>query len=65
MLRADNNFTIGTMTRAAMVFNHRLRLHLAPKHSVTAWKDSLHAPHGSALDPEHTATEANTETPSR
>jgi transcriptional regulator with XRE-family HTH domain len=40
VLRADGNFTLETMTRFAMAFDHRVSIHLAPKHSLTAWEDT-------------------------
>lgn len=47
VLRADANFTLETMTRLAMVFDRRVTVHLAPKHSVTAWEDTPYTPrHG-------------------
>jgi transcriptional regulator with XRE-family HTH domain len=58
VLRAESNFTIGTMTRLGMALGCRLRLHLAPKHSVTYWKDSLYFPEDSALRSDYTVTAA-------
>jgi transcriptional regulator with XRE-family HTH domain len=39
-LRADRNLTVDTMTRLAMVFGHRVCVHLAPQDSVTTWQDA-------------------------
>ena len=40
VLRADGNFTLETMTRFAMALGHQVRIHLAPRKSVTTWHDS-------------------------
>jgi plasmid maintenance system antidote protein VapI len=39
-LRADRNLTLETMTRLAMVFGHRVCVHLSPQQSVSTWQDS-------------------------
>jgi transcriptional regulator with XRE-family HTH domain len=49
VLRADANFTLNTMTRLALAVDHRVRIHLAPKHSTTVWRDSLYFPEDSRL----------------
>ena len=49
VLRAEANFTLSTMTRLALAVDHRVRIHLAPKHSTTVWRDSLYFPEDSRL----------------
>lgn len=61
VLRADSNFTVGTMTRIGMALDHRLRLHLAPKHSITIWRDSLYFPEDAALRSDYQVSEGNAE----
>ena len=39
-LRADRNLTLETMTRLAMVFGHRVCVHLGPQKSATTWQGS-------------------------
>lgn len=48
-LRADANFTLGTMIRLALALGHRVRIHLAPRHSVTVWRDTPYFPEDALL----------------
>jgi transcriptional regulator with XRE-family HTH domain len=59
-LRADANFTLGTMTRLAMALGHIVRIHLAPRHSVTVWRDAPYFPEDGLLR-QHFDVEQQTE----
>ncbi len=40
-LNSRANFTIASMTKLALALGSELRLHLAPRHSVTHWFDEI------------------------
>lgn len=61
VLRAEGNFTLETMTRFAMAFDHRVSIHLAPKHSVTAWEDTPCTPGGPLLGRDRQALRRTTD----
>jgi len=62
VLRAESNFTIGTMTTLGMALDHRVRIHLAPRHSVTTWKDLLYFPEDATLRSDYRVSENDLET---
>lgn len=39
VLNGGANFTLGTMTKLAMGLGMELKMHLAPAHAVTVWRD--------------------------
>lgn len=39
VLNGGANFTLGSMTKLAMALGMELKMHLAPVHAVTAWRD--------------------------
>lgn len=39
VLNGGANFTLGSMTKLALGLGRELKLHLAPAHTVTAWRD--------------------------
>ena len=39
VLNGGANFTLGSMTKLAMALGMELKMHLAPTHAATAWRD--------------------------
>jgi transcriptional regulator with XRE-family HTH domain len=40
VLRGNANFTLASMAKLARVFDHEVRVHLAPRDTITRWKDT-------------------------
>ena len=63
VLNGGANFTLGTMTKLAMALDKELKMHLAPVHVVTTWRD--YAPAARTTDTDATVIRISFSEPAR